>query len=141
MKNRVRLIIIRNNKIILIKRTVGKRIYWVIPGGKVEENETFKEALVREAEEELNIKIKVNKLLVKLNCMKSGLEDYKEYFYLCEIVSGEPKKGNGPEYQNDTYYKGRYDIEWREIEKLDKINIQPEIIKNIIIKNKNKIYE
>lgn len=141
MKNRVRLIIIKNNKIILIKRSVEKRVYWVIPGGKVEQNETFEEALVREAEEELNIKIKVNKLLVKLNCMKSGLEDYKEYFYLCKIVSGEPKKGNGPEYQNDTYYKGRYDIEWREIEELDKINLQPKIIKNIIIKNKNKIYE
>ncbi len=136
MKNRVRLIIIKNNKIVLIKRTVEEQIYWVIPGGKVERNETFKESLIREGEEELDIKIKVIKLLAELDCAKPGLEDYKEYFYLCEIVSGEPKKGKGPEFQDDTYYKGRYDIEWKEIEELDKINLKPERIKNIIIKNK-----
>jgi len=41
-------VIIKDNKILLIKRTKKDSVYWVIPGGAVEENETREEALKRE---------------------------------------------------------------------------------------------
>jgi 8-oxo-dGTP diphosphatase len=52
-------ILIRENKILMTKRPPGKSYqgYWEFPGGKLEENESSKEALVRELHEELGIKV------------------------------------------------------------------------------------
>ena len=60
MKIRVRSVIIKDNKVLLIKRTKKDSVYWVIPGGGVEKNETNKEALMRECREELGVKIKIS---------------------------------------------------------------------------------
>ena len=49
------------NKILIAKRLSGKyKEYWEFPGGKIENNETHKQALIREIKEELNIDIEVN---------------------------------------------------------------------------------
>ena len=60
---------------------------WEFPGGKVESDETFEEALSREIEEELNIQIDVHE--------KIAQERYKDdkinvtlHYYLCTQKSG-----------------------------------------------------
>ncbi|MCK9166740.1 MAG: (deoxy)nucleoside triphosphate pyrophosphohydrolase [Acholeplasmatales bacterium] len=40
---------------------------WEFPGGKIEKNETHKEALKREIKEELNVDIEVNDFLMTVN--------------------------------------------------------------------------
>ena len=57
-------------KYLLIKRSKIKRglpnvypSYWDIPGGSVEENEMPREAALREAMEEVNQKIRINKII------------------------------------------------------------------------------
>ncbi len=42
MKSRVRAVIIENGKLLTIKRTKSNLVYWVIPGGGVEENKKKK---------------------------------------------------------------------------------------------------
>ena len=59
---------------------------WHIPGGKVEEQESFEEALVRELQEELGIKIKITK---PLYTQKN--EEVHHMIFLCRIISGYPK--------------------------------------------------
>ena len=132
MKKRVRSIIIENNKILLIKRTKPDSMYWVIPGGAVENAEADKEALVRECKEELGIDIKINKLLLKINSQKSETKGQKEFFYLCDIVGGSIGSGQGPEFQQDSTYVGKYKIEWRNIKDLGKIDLKPKEIKDLI---------
>ena len=46
-------------KVLINKRPKGKDYagYWEFPGGKVEENETPEEAIIRELKEEINIDV------------------------------------------------------------------------------------
>ncbi len=55
----------KNNKILFTKRPSKKYYgdYWEFPGGKLEKNETFEEAIQRELAEELGIQIEINNLI------------------------------------------------------------------------------
>lgn len=60
----------KDGKYLLIKRSKIKRClpnvypsYWDIPGGSVEENELPREAALREAIEEVNQKLRINKII------------------------------------------------------------------------------
>lgn len=60
----------KDGKYLLIKRSKIKRglpnvypSYWDIPGGSVEENELPREAALREAMEEVNQKLRINKFI------------------------------------------------------------------------------
>lgn len=132
MKTRVRSVIIKDNKLLLIKRTKKDLVYWVIPGGGVEENETNKEALTRECEEELGVKIEIKELLLEMFSGKPATEGQKEFFYLCDIIDGILGSGQGPEFQQNSSYVGDYNIEWININGLKEINLKPEEIKELI---------
>lgn len=60
-------VIINNNKILLTQRGYGEyKDKWEFPGGKIEENETKEETIIREIKEELDATIKVEKFLTKV---------------------------------------------------------------------------
>ena len=132
MKNRVRAVIIEKGKLLTIKRTKSDLAYWVIPGGGVEENETRKNALIRECREELGVDVKIGKLILETESEKPETIDQKEYFYLVDIIDGVVGSGQGSEFQNNPEYSGQYDIKWIEIKDLPSIDLKPEIIKNLI---------
>ena len=135
MKNRVRAVIIENNKILLIKRTKVEAIYWVFPGGGVEEGEDIKDALKRECKEELGIEVGVGELLIKVFSGKKETLGQLESFYLCDILSGSLGTGQGPEFKRDSSIFGTYDIEWVNIKDISKLNLYPEEAKNLIYQN------
>jgi len=54
------LIVVKNNKLLLAFSNNKKA--WYLPGGKIDENENSKSALVREIDEELNLKLNPNEL-------------------------------------------------------------------------------
>ena len=62
MINVVAAVIKKNNKYLIVQRNRKKHmgLKWEFPGGKVEGNETFEEALPREIKEELKITIHVH---------------------------------------------------------------------------------
>jgi len=90
--NVVAAIIKKNNQYLIVQRNRNKHLglKWEFPGGKVQDNETFTEALSREIKEELNITINMYE--------KFAEEKYKDekidiilHYYLCTLESGTIK--------------------------------------------------
>ena len=64
---------------------------WEFPGGKIEQNETKEEALVREIKEELKSDIKVIRYIGVSNHEYNDLEtpfSITMYAYLCKLING-----------------------------------------------------
>jgi len=59
-------ILLKKNKILTTKRPADKPFsnYWEFPGGKLEKGESFYDAIIRELEEELGIKVKSEDLSI-----------------------------------------------------------------------------
>jgi len=82
-------IIIENGKVFATQRGYGEfKDGWEFPGGKIEEGETAKQALVREIREELDTEIEVNDLFDTVEY------DYTDFHlsmkcFLCKVKSGD----------------------------------------------------
>lgn len=108
--------------------------YYTFPGGGLEQGETLEEGVIREIKEEFGIEVKVKKLLYEMNSEKFN---QKEYFFLCEYISGEFGTGKGPEFSNDPKYKdmGKYLPEIIEKEKIKNLLLLPNEIKEKFVKD------
>lgn len=132
-------IIMRDNKILVMKRIRNDFEYFVFPGGHIEKyegiSEKEEETLVREVKEELNFDIKDFQEIHRIT--KFSPRDNREVesiFYLINNFSGELKLG-GPEVQRmkhgNFYYPTWYSKD--EFEKLDPV--YPDGIKEYILTN------
>ena len=82
----------KDGKYLLIKRSKIKRglpnvypSYWDIPGGSVEENELPREAALREAMEEVNQKLRINKIILE----DSQFDASKDTVFTRLVYAGE----------------------------------------------------
>ncbi|PPR50933.1 MAG: CTP pyrophosphohydrolase [Alphaproteobacteria bacterium MarineAlpha5_Bin5] len=89
MINVVAAIIKKDNHFLIVQRNRKKHmgLKWEFPGGKVEKNETFEEALLREIKEELNIKIVLQDKIAEEK-YKDEKIDIVLHYYLCIQESG-----------------------------------------------------
>lgn len=111
--------------------------YYTFPGGGLEEGETLEEGTIREIKEEFGIDVKVVKKLYEL---ESKRFNQKEYFFLCEYVSGKFGTGQGPEFSNNPKYidSGKYIPEIIKKEEIKNIPLLPPEIKDKLIKDLEK---
>ena len=138
MHTSVRGIIKNDDGIILIHRIkknsdVEIRDYYVVPGGKMELNESEEETVKREIFEELGIYVRVG---IRLLEIYNDFDDSIQIFYECEYVNGILGTGTGPEFTNHDEYYGEYIIEIIKYENLEKINLVPEEIKAYLLENR-----
>ena len=81
-------VIKKNNLYFIAQRNRNKHFafYWEFPGGKVDNQETFENALKREIKEELSINIKVfNHIASEKH--KDDKIDVKVHYFLCETIN------------------------------------------------------
>lgn len=84
-------IIHKDDKVLATKRGYGEFInQWEFPGGKIEENETEEDALIREIKEELDIEIEIVDYALNLEYQYPTFY-LKMACYECIIKSGTPK--------------------------------------------------
>lgn len=126
MRDRGSCILIRDKKIVLIKRIKDGMVYYVFPGGGVEDGETPEQATKREAFEELGVRIIVN------DCFQKVEFNGSQYFFNAEIVKGEIGTGQGEEFTDLTRNRGTYEAMWVNIDDLLSIDVKPfEVAKRI----------
>ena len=108
-------VIMKNDLFLIANRSFedNSQGMWEFPGGKVEENETFTSALIREIKEELSLNIKVGNIIATIDMNKKDKNIYVHYYYAI-IVSGqisinvhsEFKWVPHPQLKNFTYIDG-----------------------------------
>ena len=70
-------LIIKNNKILLCKRAISPSYgKWTFPSGYLDQSETPEEGAIREAKEEVNIRIKLKKLFIIFTIKKKNLVQF-----------------------------------------------------------------
>ncbi|KGR77364.1 NUDIX hydrolase [Ureibacillus manganicus] len=128
MRNRGSVVIIQNDKVGLIRRIRDGSVYYVFPGGGIENGETPEDAAKREAYEELGVEVKVNECIANV--------DFKgtQYFFLTEIINGTFGTGQGEEYTDKERDRGTYMPIWVDIKRLSSIDVRP---KEVAIKVQN----
>jgi len=90
----VYLILIKDNKILLSRRynTGFCDGEYSFPAGHLEGNETFREALIREIEEEIGVKLNLKDImLVHVMNRKVPKEERVDFFFTTKRWKGEPK--------------------------------------------------
>lgn len=93
-RNRAFSAIIHNGKIAMVKHERSDRSFWTLPGGGVEEGEGLEGAAIREAKEEINLKISIIRYLFSTEYTKGT-----EYCFLAIPTEGcELKLGCDPEF-------------------------------------------
>lgn len=119
MRDRGAAIIIQEGKLALIKRIREKEVYYVFPGGGIEEGETSEEATIREVYEELGIHIQIKRLAKKVNYNGT------QYYYEAIIIGGTFGDGKGEEYIHNDSDCNKYIPTWVSIKDVLNINIKP----------------
>ncbi|MFS0690694.1 NUDIX domain-containing protein [Sporosarcina sp. 179-K 8C2 HS] len=118
-------VIIKEDKVAVIKRNRDDEEYYIFPGGGIEDGESPEQATIREALEELGVHIEVIDYL--------GTVEFngKQHYFLAKIVGGIFGSGKGEEYE-ESRKRGQYEPMWIPIAKLDSLDVCPmEIVKNI----------
>jgi 8-oxo-dGTP diphosphatase len=119
LRDRASVVIVENNRVGLIKRIREGNVYYVFPGGGIENGEAPVNGAKREALEELGVEVKV------INCIAEVEFHETQYFFLSEIIDGEFGTGQGEEYIDENRNRGTYLPMWIDLDKLSSIDVKP----------------
>lgn len=143
IRNLAKAIIIKGDKILLIKNLDDNGYFYLLPGGEQEKFETMKEALVRECREEISAEIEVGDIRFIREYIGKNHEFYDadfelhqiEFMFICYLKeNGKVKNGSVPGNR-------QVGIEWIKLDKLKEYRIYPGILKELIKNNGSIIGE
>lgn len=121
-------IIVRETSVLLMHRIKKGREYWVLPGGGVEDGETWEEALVREVLEETNMTVTHYDLAFMSKSSNIGFE---HPFYFCSVIGEAVLGGNEKVISSEVDF---YGLDWVPVSDLPKTKLLPGIVKQKLIK-------
>ena len=127
---RARTVIIQDRHIALMRRErVPGRVYYMVPGGGVEDGETPEQAAVREAFEEVGLHVRIDRLLL---IARFGQDDH--YCYLAHVAGGTFGTGAGPEFtERSAEMHGTYAPVWLALDQVGGLDVRPGPIAAAII--------
>ena len=118
MRSRAAAIIIRDGKLLLMRRHKPGRDYYILPGGGVKLDESFPDACTREVKEETGLDV-AGLQLVFTNFYR-GLH---EQYFLARVSEGEPRLGGMEADRNSP--DDAYSLEWVGEKELAELNLLP----------------
>jgi len=123
-KPRAAVVLIQNHSIALLERNRQGRSYYVFPGGGVENGETPDEAASREGEEELGLKMRVQRLVAEV-----WYQGLPQYYFLVEAIGGKFGTGHGKEMKSSAdSNQGSYTPTWLPITDIPGLPVLPSIM-------------
>jgi 8-oxo-dGTP pyrophosphatase MutT (NUDIX family) len=125
-----------NDQLMLFRRTRPEiPVYWIAPGGGVEETDgSLEAALGRELFEELGATADIARLAMQLEYPEGN----KVYFFVCRLQEMDIDKRNGPEFVDGS--RGQYDIERVDLKntaQVSGLNIKPASLKEFLLSQAN----
>jgi 8-oxo-dGTP diphosphatase len=131
MKNRAGIVLIADNHLALIERYKQGRHYFSFPGGGVDEGETDEQAAIREAWEELGIRVEV--LQKAAEVVRENKR--KQVYFLVKQVGGEFGTGTGEEYDEPNPEYGTYHPMWMPMDDVLNQNVVPHELAELVARS------
>ena len=122
---RVSVIIINEKEeILLVQHRKANRLYWVLPGGRIEYGENFADCAVRELKEETNLDIEFGKVVYLSEAIAPDRSRHIINIYATgKVLGGEMKIGDEPMLA---------DVGYKPIMELEHITLYPPVAHEII---------
>ncbi len=131
MRIRAGIILISDNKIAFVKRVRDGKTYYIVPGGGLDEREYIEDAAIREAQEELGVLVRAERLLFIVERLEHGRVMNLQMYYLVKMVSGVFGSGDGEEFHRPTE-RGSYEAVWMSLDDLSQHNFYPTVVTDYI---------
>ncbi|MCX8124351.1 MAG: NUDIX hydrolase [Spirochaetes bacterium] len=133
---RVAGLVVEDNKILLIAHKKGSQVYWLLPGGGVEYQESLDEALKREFLEELGLNVEVGDIAMIADSIEpNGKRHIINIIFWCNLINQSIRLGNE---------KILYDFSFKTLHELNDVVMYPplnECIAELLQNNSKKIYK
>jgi len=129
MSYRAAVVLLQNDSVALIERYRQGRHYFTFPGGHIEEGETPEQAAVREAEEELGLRVTIQKLLAVI-----WWQGQPQYYYLVQAGEGNFGTGQGEEMRQVHPEKGSYTPLWVRVDDLPRYPVLPRAMAELVMR-------
>jgi ADP-ribose pyrophosphatase YjhB (NUDIX family) len=98
----VRVIILDDeNRVLMVKQYHENREFWLVPGGAIEAGETSIIAAEREVREETGLEVMIGRLIWHVEEVSEDRGMRFVNFFLGDIIGGELKLGEDPEFSED----------------------------------------
>ena len=140
IRNTVRAVIVRDNRILLLRKEDelrGER--FSLPGGAQEAGETLKQAVNRECQEEINTEVKIGDLLHIADFFKQRklpephIRHQVELLFECSVPNTYiPGNGSHPD-------KHQVEVVWKDLTKLTELNLKPFCFAALLAERKRNV--
>lgn len=123
---RVSALMLKGNRVLLVKNIIDNREVWFLPGGSVDWGETLKEAILRESKEELGININVKNMIAITDSISPNKDFHSVDIIFFVEPEGDPvakgECGGEKEITSNLYGIGS---EWIDINQVKNIEAYP----------------
>jgi 8-oxo-dGTP pyrophosphatase MutT (NUDIX family) len=122
-------LIVKDNKILVLSSKYTSGEFYLLPGGRIEKDETVTECAIRETLEETNYNVKIIKLLYLQEWIDTSRnKNVMDMIFLANILDGEETHLNDP-----CLEKGHIKcIEWKTVDELKQEKFFPKGILEIL---------
>src|SRR3989339_56311 len=121
-------VVIKDNKLLLMKQVLRGEVFYSVPGGHWEEGETLEQTCQREVKEEFGIDVVTDRLIYYVDT-----ESRLNFVFACNYISGEINLG-GPERERMNE-DDQYHPMWLDFKDIKNANIESAETKEAILRH------
>jgi 8-oxo-dGTP diphosphatase len=133
----VRTLVLRDEQVLLVghRSTKTNQVWWMTPGGLVDDGESAVDAAAREVEEETGLEVQIGRLV----CWAEWIWQRShcvELMFLGEVTGGQLAAGNDPELPEDQQII--FDARFFDLDDLDEHPVYPPVLATLLSKHRDQ---